>query len=108
MWKVLYHPAAEAERGKLPAAERTALYNAVRKLEAMGPGLPYPHSSAVRQAPGLRELRPRQGRSPWRGIYGQVGEAFVIAAVCPEAQQDSRGFERGCRDAVKRLAELEE
>jgi hypothetical protein len=108
VWGVLYLPAARAERSKVPAAERVALDNAVRKLEAIGPDLPYPHSSAVKQADRLRELRPRAGRSPWRAIYRQCGEAFVIAAVCPEAQQDPRGFGRGCADAEERLAELEE
>jgi hypothetical protein len=108
MWEVRYLPEAEAERDKLPAAERTALYNAVRKLEAIGPTLGYPHTSDIRQAEGLRELRPRAGRSPWRAIYRQHGQVLVIAAVCPEAEQDPRGFGRGCDAAAERLAELEE
>jgi hypothetical protein len=106
--EVLYHPDAETELGKLPATEQAAVHNAVRKLEAIGPALPYPHSSAVMECEGLRELRPRQGRSPWRAIYGRVGDLFVVAAVCPEADQDRRGFNRGCRDAAERLAEVEE
>lgn len=108
MWKVLYHPEAEAELGKLPPTEQVAMQNAVRKLEAIGLALGHPHSSAVKQGGGLRELRPRRGNSPWRGIYGQVGDVFVITAVCPEAENDSRGFKRGCKDAAERLAELEE
>lgn len=108
VWEVLYHPEAEAERGKLPPNERVALRNAERKLEAIGPALPYPHSSAVKDADRLRELRPRRGNSPWRGLYRQVGEAFVIAAVCPEAEHDSKGFKRGCKDAEERLAEVED
>lgn len=101
-------PEAEQERGKLPAAERAAPYNAVRKLEAIGPALGYPHSSDVREASGLRELRPRQGRSPWRALYGRAGECFVIAAIGPEAEHDPRGFRRACTAAQRRLAELEE
>ena len=108
MWEARYLPDAEQERGKLPATERAALYNAVRKLEAIGPALGYPHSSDVREAPGLRELRPRQGRSPWRALYRQYGSIFVIAAVCPEAESDPRGFRRGCTAALARLEELEE
>jgi|SRR6516165_2573902 hypothetical protein len=108
MWKVVFHPAADAERGKLPANERKAIDNAVRKLEAIGPDLPHPHSSAVIGAEKLRELRPRAGNSPWRALYRQVGEVFVVAAVCPEAENDSRGFKRGCDDAAERLAQLEE
>ena len=108
VWEVRYHPEAEVELGKLPAKERAAMNNAVRKLEAIGPSLPYPHSSAVVQAYRLRELRPRQGNSPWRGIYRDVDEKFVIAAVCPEAQKDPRGFKRGCDAAEERLAGLED
>ena len=36
------------------------MYNAVTKLQAIGPSLGYPHSSAVRDAARLRELRPRE------------------------------------------------
>ena len=37
MWLVLYPAAVEQEREKLPGKERAALYNAVRKLESIGP-----------------------------------------------------------------------
>lgn len=105
--EVRYLPAARAELDKLPAREREALFNAVRKLEALGLGLGYPHSSAV-QGTSLRELRPRAGRSPWRAFYEQAEEGFVIAAVGPEAQQDRRGFDRAIRDALERLTEEEQ
>lgn len=108
MWRVAYLPDAEQERAKLPPKERAALHNAVVKLEQIGPALGYPHTSAVRGVEGLRELRPRQGRSPWRGLYRQVGDVFVIAAVGPEAEHDPRQFRRTCEAAVERLAELEE
>ncbi|MGH3502920.1 MAG: type II toxin-antitoxin system RelE/ParE family toxin [Nocardioidaceae bacterium] len=58
MWAVVYIPDAEVERDALPASERLALYNAVAKLQALGPALGYPHSSAVQSEAGLRELRP--------------------------------------------------
>jgi len=41
-------------------------------------------------------------------LYRQVGEAFVVAAVGPEAQSDPRGFERTVRRALERLAKVEE
>ena len=106
-WRVVYLPGAERERAKLPKAEVAALINADAKLAALGPGLGYPHSSAVRGATGLRELRPRGGRSPWRALYVQIGDHFVVAAVAPEAQVDRRGFDRGCRLALQRVAEIE-
>jgi hypothetical protein len=108
MWAVVYLPEAEAERALLPKAERNALINADAKLSAFGPALGYPHTSAVRGSHRLRELRPRAGRSPYRALYQQVGEVFVVAAVGPEAQSDSKGFERAARHALDRLAKVEE
>ncbi|MBU6244347.1 MAG: type II toxin-antitoxin system RelE/ParE family toxin [Actinomycetales bacterium] len=74
----------EQERN-FPAAERNPLLHAVEKLEAFGPQLGFPHSSAVQGFSGLRELRPRAGRSPWRALYQRVEDVFVIAAIGPEA-----------------------
>src|SRR4051794_41769457 len=66
MWDVVYLEEVEEELLRLPKLERTAVIRAVEKLEAFGPQLGYPHTSAVRGHAGLRELRPRAGRSPWR------------------------------------------
>ena len=108
MWTVLYLPEAEQERGSLPKAEKAALINADRKLQVLGPQLPYPHSSAVKGADRLRELRPRGGRSPWRALHRQFGDTFVVAAVAPEAQVDGRKFDAACRAAERRLSQIEE
>jgi hypothetical protein len=108
VWRVVYLPDAQREFDALPASERHALYNAVAKLQAIGPALGYPHTSAVQGASQLRELRPRAGRSPWRGLYRLVGDRFVIAAIAPEAQRDPKSFTRACEAAAKRLSELEE
>lgn len=108
MWTVAYLPEAERERDRLSVRERSAVYNAVAKLQAIGPDLGYPHSSAVRNADRLRELRPRAGRSPIRALYRQVGDYLVIAAISPEAQHDPKGFTKACRAAERRLAEVEE
>jgi hypothetical protein len=104
MWVVAYLPEAEQERAALPKSER----NADAKLSAYGPLLGYPHTSAVRGAERLRELRLRAGRSAYRALYRQVGEVFVVAAVGPEAQSDPRGFNRAVRRAQERLAKVEE
>jgi hypothetical protein len=84
------------------------MINADAKLGAYGPLLGYPHTSAVRGAQALRELRPRAGRSPYWALYRQVGEVFVVAAIGPEAQSDPRGFRRAMRRAQERLAKVEE
>jgi hypothetical protein len=99
---------AREELVGLPVAERRALMTAVAKLEAFGDQLGVPHSSQVKGSrAGIRELRPRSGRSPWRALYRRVGGAMVILAVSPEAEHDRRGFDRAVRLAEKRLKEIE-
>ena len=106
---VRYLSEAEAERDALPAQERAAMINADKKLRALGPNLPAPHSSDVRGVKAtLRELRPRGGRSPHRGLYRQVGQVFVIAAIGPDGKSDSRGFNRAVQRALERLEKVEE
>lgn len=105
MWTVRYLAEAEQELDELPGTEQAAIRNAEAKLAALGPMLPHPHSSDVRGSEGLRELRPRSGRCKWRALYQRSGDTFWIAAVCPEAEYDPRGFTRGCADALRRLKE---
>ncbi len=105
--RVTIRPEARDELARLPAAELVAIDHAIQKLAAAGERLAYPHSSAVRIAEGLRELRPRQGRSQWRAFYRRVGPVMVVASIGPEAGRDSRGFARAVADAVARLADEE-
>src|SRR5438128_10101635 len=97
---------AREELRSLPAAERAAMVNALKKLEAGGPTLGAPHTSQVKGST-VRELRPRQGRSPWRALYRRVKDTMVVAAIAPEAEADRRGFDRGVGDAERRLAQIE-
>jgi hypothetical protein len=105
MWPVEYLPAAGLERDKLPDRERVAVRNAVAKLQALGPDLPFPHAGDVRGVPRLRELRPRGGDCPWRPLYTREGDGFLIAAIGPDGESDQRGFARSCERALDRLAE---
>jgi hypothetical protein len=107
-WSVVVHPDAGEELAKLPVREKVAIDTALEKLRAIGPGLGFPHTSSIRAADDLREVRPRQGRSPWRVFYRQVGQVLVVAAVGPEAAVDPRGFRRAVAAAAARLDELEE
>jgi len=107
-WTVLIHPDAEVELSKVPAREKVAIDTALDKLRVIGPSLGFPHTSAVKRARGLRELRPRQGRSPWRAFYRQIGQVLVVGAVGPEASVDPRGFARAVKAAEERLDEVEE
>lgn len=108
---VRWHPSAAAERdASWPPEEKVAMEHAVQKLQAAGPRLMHPHSSAVQgvAGKGLRELRPRAGRSRWRPIYRRVTpDTFVIFAVGPEAQIDSGGFSAAVDRAARRFAELD-
>jgi hypothetical protein len=108
---VLWHPEAAAERDESwPTREKVAMLHAAQKLEAAGPRLGHPHSSAVRGevGHGFRELRPRAGRSRCRPIYRRVNPStFVIFAVAPEAEIDSRGYDAAVARAVERFKGLE-
>ena len=106
MWAIQWHPEAVEELMQLPRDEQLALDHAAGKLAAVGSALPYPHQSAVKAGQGLRELRPRGGRSRSRALDDRRGDTFVIAAVAPEAQVDRRGFDRAVRTARRRLEEL--
>jgi hypothetical protein len=107
VWQVALLEAADRELNELQIQERTAIVNAIQKLAVHGPTLSYPHSSDVRGVAGLRELRPRAGRSAWRALYRRVGNVFTIAAIGPEAQTNRRGFERAVAAALARLQESE-
>lgn len=108
MWVIAYLAEAELERAALPKAERAALINADAKLGAYGPLLGHPHTCAVRVPRRCASFAPGAGRSPYRALYRQVGEVFVVAAVGPEAQSGPRGFRRAVRRALERLAKVEE
>ena len=107
MWRVLVLDQVARELRRLPSTERGAVENAMKKLEALGPDLRFPHSSDVRGAQGVRELRPRAGRCPWRAFYRRFGDVYVLASIGPEAQVDPQGFKRAVAEAEKRLNELE-
>jgi hypothetical protein len=108
VWTVLFHPDAEIELDALDACERAAMMNAAEKMAALGPNLPFPHQSHVECAGRIRELRPRAGRSRWRGLYGQVGDAFVVVAISPEANVDPRRFRRAVVAANARLNDIDD
>src|SRR5258708_36414913 len=95
MWIVAYLPEAEQERAALPKAERAALINADAKLGAYGPQLGYPHTSAVRDADRLRELRPRAGRSAWRALYRRGWGGVVVGGGRAQAGTGPRRVEEG-------------
>ena len=71
--------------------------------------LGFPHTSLARGGRlGVRELRPRRGRSPGRRLYRRVGGVLVMLAVAPEAEKGRRGFETALATAEARLGEVGE
>jgi hypothetical protein len=111
MWDVRWHPRAREEKQAIDdAKERVAIAHVIEKLQVSGPVLRSPHQSAVmgEEGSGLRELRPRQGRSRWRPIYRRIDdELFAILSVGPEAGIDRAGYDRAVRSAKQRLRRLE-
>ncbi|MCG5464008.1 type II toxin-antitoxin system RelE/ParE family toxin [Micromonospora sp. MED01] len=107
LWPVFFHPEAVTELRAIAAIEQAAIGHAVEKLESLGPNLGYPHSSKIRTADNLRELRPRGGRSRWRVFYTQVVGAFVVGAVGPEASVSQRNFARAVAAAERRIKDVE-
>jgi hypothetical protein len=110
-WEVAWHPKALDEKNAIEdVAERAAIAHVIEKLEVDGPALRSPHQSGVmgEEGSGLRELRPRRGRSRWRPIYRRMeGGLFAILAVGPEAEIDKAGYARAVRLAQQRLKRLE-
>lgn len=110
-WDVRWHPKAQEEKRAIASAkERVAIAHVIEKLQVSGPALRSPHQSAVRgeEGSGLRELRPRRGRSRWRPIYRRIEEElFAILSVGPEAEIDKAGYDRAVRSAKQRLRRLE-
>lgn len=110
-WKVAWHPKALDEKNAIKdVAERVAIAHVIEKLEVDGPVLRSPHQSGVKgeEGLGLRELRPRRGRSRWRPLYRRAEETlFAILAIGPEAGIDKAGYAKAVRLAKQRLKRLE-
>src|SRR5512135_1665393 len=106
-WRTLLVSEAVREIESLAGREREAIKNALKKLQALGPQLGYPRSSAIRGSEDLRELRIRAGRNQWRVLYRRIGDVYMVGAIGPEATVDQRGFDRAVTVAKRRLDELE-
>jgi phage-related protein len=62
--------------------EKKALLNVVDKLRHLGERLVPPHMKPLKGESGLRELRPRQGRTHVRAVYRRVGDEYVVLSLC--------------------------
>ena len=77
------HAVVELAMAVKSKEERKAIFNAVDKLRQLGEQLAPPHMKPLKghEAAGLRELRPRQGRSDWRPLYIRRSRGYVILAI---------------------------
>ena len=102
---LLPDPAFDVEVAALTRSDRRAaeaVRHAVQVLAQAEGRIGYPWTSAVRGASGLRELRPRSGRSRHRVLYRRHGEAILLLALAPEASADPRGFAQAVGHAQDR------
>ena len=96
-----------AALGRREPREFRAVLNARRMLYERGSALGYPHTSAVRGSKiGLRELRPRAGRSRYRVLYRRYGDSLVLLALAREALTDPRDFARAIVAAETRAHDI--
>jgi hypothetical protein len=112
-WDVAYHPDAREELTDLRKAnedDHEAVMRVISYLKLHGPKLPSPHQSAVRgrEAKGLRELRPTQGKTLVRPLYRRFKNVFVILAIGPEAMVDQGGFDKTVRRAQARRKDIDD
>ena len=79
----------------LTYAEGKEVMNVVDKLEIMGLSLGHPHSSAIKNSKhGLRELRPKQGRSPIRVFYVFDPRRQAVLPIGGDKGEDKKLYER--------------
>lgn len=74
------------------------------KLRQLGEQLAPPHMKPLKgqQAGGLRELRPRQGRSDWRALYVRRSWGYVILAIDRHDNFEDLGRARPASDSAVR------
>ena len=101
------HPALVDELTRLACShprEEVAIRHSFEILAIEFDQLGHPWSSAVRAkgVVGLRELRPRRGRSRYRVLYRRDSQGLYLLALAPEAQSNPRGFRRAVEIATIR------
>lgn len=100
-WVVVYDPRATKEFAEAYRKDKglaVPIEHAIEKLVALGPKLPWPHSSNVEgDQTGLRELRPGRGDSAYRPLYRRFGRFFVILGLAHKSS-----FAKDVRTAAAR------
>ena len=85
----------EAWYRNLHATEQAAIINVVTKLRVLGYELGAPHSSALEGTDlPLRELRPKQGRSPLRIVYAFDPARQAVLLIGGDKAGDPKFYRR--------------
>jgi len=91
----------------LPVKFRAKAYRAIELLRDLGPQLPMPHSRALRNCDGLRELRVRLGRDIVRLFYfHHEGQVYVVTSGFVKKAQKTNP--RELSRAMRLMAEFRE
>lgn len=94
-WNVEYTDEFGRWWDTLTEAEQESVDVSVRLLEAMGPQLPFPHSSGVKGSKHghLRELRVQHAGRPYRILYAFDPKRAAILLVGGDKTGDNRWYE---------------
>ncbi len=111
--RIRMHPGFRDELATLGRSDRreaNAIGHALHVLSEQGGRLGYPWTSAVRgkRGSGLRELRPRAGRSAHRVLYRVAPNRVDALALAPEAGNDQRGFAHAVEHARARAHAIDQ
>ena len=85
--------------------ERGPPANAVRKLEEIGPDLPYPPFKRCAALLACGSYGPGAGSARGRR-FPHVAATSSSPQYSPNSSKDPRGFRQACERALQRLAEL--
>jgi hypothetical protein len=94
-WSVEYTDEFGAWWGSLTEGAQESIDVSVRLLEAMGPQLPFPHSSGVRKSRHgqMRELRIQHAGRPYRVLYAFDPRRAAILLIGGDKTGDKRWYE---------------
>jgi len=94
-WEVEYTDEFERWWNTLSEAEQVSVDTSVRLLEARGPSLGFPHSSAVGSSrhSHMRELRTQHRGKPYRTLYAFDPRRMAILLIGGDKTGDERWYE---------------
>ena len=94
-WNVEYTDEFGAWWDTLTAAEHESIDVSVRLLETMGPQLPFPHGSGVKNSKHghMRELRVQHAGRPYRVLYAFDPRRAAVLLVGGDKTGDKRWYE---------------